>query len=200
MPILSLIPGLNSISAIGGDAHLPDEIVSWLRDTIKPKPPKPTLLLAHHQYFSAFEASYTKPAQQLAGLFPGQEFVWLWGHEHRFAIYDRFQQDGGITAYGRCVGHGGMPVEQKDPNTKAPLQYYDTRNHPLGDGTVVGQNGFVKATIQGDTLTLDYRDIDNTQLLVEAFTRTSGSSFSYRLLADPGILKKPAGAVGSATV
>jgi hypothetical protein len=93
-----------------------------------------------------------------------------------------------------------MPVEQKDPNTNAPLQYYDTRTHPLNDGTLVGQNGFVKLTIQGDTLTLEYRDIDNTQLLVEAFTRTGASSFSYRVVADPGILKKTAGAAKPAMV
>ncbi|HEY1241487.1 MAG TPA: metallophosphoesterase [Bryobacteraceae bacterium] len=194
VPVLSQIPGLNQIGSIGGDCHLDDKLISWLRTTIKPRPPKPTLLLAHHQYYSAFEGSYTKPAKQLAELFGNQEFVWLWGHEHRFAVYNKFRKDGGITAYGRCVGHGGMPVEMKDPDvSQAPLQYHDTRSHGLDDGSKVGQNGFVNATIRGDTLTLDYRDIDNQSVLVESFTRTSGANFSYKLVADPGILVKVGG-------
>ena len=194
VPVLSQIPGLNRIGIIGGDAHLDSKLVDWLRNTIKPRAPKPILLLAHHQYYSAFEASFTKPAKQLADLFGDQEFVWIWGHEHRFAVYNKFRKDGGITAYGRCVGHSGMPVELKDPDVnRAPLQYYDKRSHALDDGTNVGENGFLNATIVGDTLTLDYRDIDNKTVLVESFTRTSGAHFSYKLVNDPGILAKVGG-------
>lgn len=201
VPILSQIPGINQISAIGGDCHLRDELLEWLRTQIKPKDPKPTLLLAHHQYYSAFEGSFTKPAKQLAQIFGDQEFVWLWGHEHRFAVYDKFRQDSGVTAYGRCVGHGGMPVELKTPDTsKAPLRYQDTRTHLLDDHkTKVGQNGFVNATIRDGTLTLEYRDIDNTVLLVESFTRTSGPNFSYAVVNDPGILDRIGGRAQPAT-
>jgi hypothetical protein len=46
--------------------------------------PKATLLLSHHQYFTAFkDHAYTKPAKQLVEFFQGQDVVWIWGHEHR---------------------------------------------------------------------------------------------------------------------
>jgi hypothetical protein len=121
--------------------------------------------------------------------------VWMWGHEHRLGIYDKFSTSGGITAYGRCLGHSGMPVEVGDPNsTKVPLLLYDRdRSHTLDDGkTKVGENGFVNLTIAGPVLTLDYRDIRNTQLLVETFTAGGAGSFRRAVVNDPGILKPPA--------
>src|SRR5262249_48265049 len=162
IPILSMIPGIKAIPFIGGDCHLHERLLAWLRGTIRPKEQqKATLLLSHHQYYTAFsDRSYTKPARQLMEFFDTQEVVWLWGHEHRLAIYDRFSVGGGISAFGRCVGHGGMPVELGPPDTKkAPLKWYDTRSHTLDNGTPVGQNGFVNLTVEGDRLTLDYRDI-----------------------------------------
>ena len=46
--------------------------------------------------------------QQILG---DREVIWLWGHEHRLAVYGKFQSKNGIKAFGRCIGHGGMPVE-----------------------------------------------------------------------------------------
>lgn len=194
VPILSMIPGINSIPAIGGDCHLEKSLLAWLRDTVKPKAtPKATLLLSHHQYYTAFnDHAYTKPAKQLVEFFDGQDVVWIWGHEHRLGIYDRFRTGGGISAYGRCLGHGGMPVDLGTPDPKkAPLQLHDQRSHPLDDKTSVGENGFVSLTISGRVLTLDYRDIKNSQLLVETFTADSSGSFRYAVVNNPGILQPP---------
>ena len=156
---------------------------------------KATLLLSHHQYYTAFnDHAYTKAAKQLMEFFDGQEVVWIWGHEHRLAIYDKFSIGGGITAYGRCIGHSGMPVELGTPDPKkAPLQLYDRdRSHFLDDGkTKVGENGFVNLTIADSVLTLDYRDIRNTQLLVETFTADSAGGFRREVVYDSGILKPP---------
>src|SRR5262249_20118189 len=124
--------------------------------------------------------------------FDTQEVVWLWGHEHRLAIYDRFSVGGGISAFGRCVGHGGMPVELGPPDTKkAPLKWYDTRSHTLDNGTPVGQNGFVNLTVEGDRLTLDYRDIGNTQLLVETFTAGPKGALQTPTQTNYGVLTSP---------
>jgi Calcineurin-like phosphoesterase len=182
MPILSMIPIINSISFIGADCHLESGLISWLQDTVKPKQnPKPTLLLSHHQYFTAFnDNAYTKPAKQLMEFFDGQEVVWLWGHEHRLGIYDRFQMDGGLTCFGRCIGHGGMPVDLGTPDrSKAPWIAYDARSHQLdGDpNTKVGENGFVKATINGNVLKLEYFDWKTASaLLTEEFTPAADRS------------------------
>jgi hypothetical protein len=191
---LSQIPGINSIPAIGGDCHLEKSLLEWLSATVKPKSnPKATLLLSHHQYYTAFsDHAYTKPANQLMDQFSGQDVVWMWGHEHRLGIYDKFATGGGINAYGRCLGHGGMPVDLGTPDAKkAPLQLYDPRTRNLSDGTAVGVNGFVNLTIAGTVLTLDYRDIDNTQLLVESFTATGGGGFTQTVVKNPGILRAP---------
>ncbi|HWB87436.1 MAG TPA: metallophosphoesterase [Bryobacteraceae bacterium] len=193
VPVLSQIPGINAIPIIGGDCHLESKLLDWLRTVVKPQQNrKATLLLSHHQYFTAFsDHDYTKPAKQLVEFFKDQEVVWIWGHEHRIAIYDKFSKDGGITAYGRCLGHGGMPVEITEPNLqKAPLRYYDQRSHQLDDGTPVGQNGYLNVTIQGGTMTLEYRDIDDKQLLVETFTAGAGGSLQYAVNDQAGILKK----------
>jgi hypothetical protein len=191
-PILSLIPLINRIPAIGGDCHLEKALIEWLRNDVKPQQnPKPTLILSHHQYFSAFEKAYTKPAKQLTEFFPKQDVVWMWGHEHRLSIYDKGNQDGGINAYGRCLGHGGMPVEIATPDaTKAPLQFYDPRSTLL-DGTPVGVNGYVMAAIAGDVLTFDYRDVSDKRLFVEEFRPAPDGSLGYRVVDRGTILKPP---------
>jgi hypothetical protein len=63
----------------------------------------------------------------------------------------------------------------------------------LSNGVDVGQNGFVSITINGGVLTLDYRDIDNRQLLVERFTAGAGGSFTYDFTDPSGILKPAPG-------
>lgn len=192
VPILSQIPGINSIPFIGGDCHLEKKLLSWLRKTVRPLDSrKATLLLSHHEYFTAFgDHNYTKPAKQLAEFFRGQEIVWMWGHEHRLAIYDKCTRREGMTVFGRCNGHAGMPVELGSPNLKrAPLRYYDTRSHELDDGTKVGQNGYVLATIEEKVLTLEYRDVADMLLLIETFTPVTGGTLQYTV-QDFGILTK----------
>ena len=181
VPILSQIPVLNHVPFIGGDCHLEPKLMNWLRTVVKPNQnPKATLLLSHHQYFTAFngQQSYTKPAKQLMEFFKNQEVLWIWGHEHRLAIYDKFAQSGGFTAYGRCVGHSGMPADVSGPDQKAPLRFYDARTHQLPDGSTVGENGYVLLTITGETLTLDYRDTDDTQVFVKNFTPAANGKLS----------------------
>jgi hypothetical protein len=191
IPILSQIPGINGIPAVGGDCHLRDEILQWLRNTVKPKEPrKSTLLLTHHQYYTAFnDKAYTKPARQLKEFFGNQDVVWIWGHEHRLGIYAKYDTGTGISAYGRCVGHGGMPVETGTPAPKrAPIQRYDSRTHSLDDGSAVGENGFVNLTIEGPVMNLDYRDMSNQQLLLETFTAGAEGAIQHAVVTDPGIL------------
>jgi hypothetical protein len=173
VPVLGSLPLVQSIKAIGGDAHLEPAILDWLRSNVRPlERRKATLILSHHQYFSAFpDEVFPKPAAQLSEFFAGQEVVWLWGHEHRLAVYDLFSPDGNIRCYGRCMGHGGMPVETSKPRpNRAPLAYYDPRtDYPIGDGDCAGWNGFVNLTLDGPRLNLDYRDLTNRRLFHETF-------------------------------
>src|SRR5260370_20620999 len=115
---------------------LPDELVSWLTRAAAPNADGTApgiILLSHHQYFSSFDDWYEIPAQQLRKLIsPERRVLWFWGHEHRFAIYDCFGVKDGIQAFGRCMGHGGMPVDRKStPDIKdCNCVLYDDRQYP----------------------------------------------------------------------
>jgi hypothetical protein len=194
-PILGSIPLIKKIPIFGADCHLQDELITWLEGNVKPQQlKKPTLLLSHHQYFSAFATeTFARPAKQLKAFFAGQDVVWIWGHEHRLAIYDVYSPDGNIRCYGRCLGNGGMPVETGAPNIKmAPLTFYDPRaDYPVGDKLKAGWNGFLNLTIDGPTMTLDYRDLKNQQLFVESFVGSPGGAIRYSFEQPVPILVAP---------
>lgn len=197
IPVLGVIPDVvPNFPFFKTDCHLPEELLDWLRTNVKPQQnKKPTLLLSHHQYFSGFpkEEGFRRPAEQLKEFFAGQDVVWIWGHEHRLAIYDRFSPDGSVQCYGRCLGNGGMPVETGDPDLKkAPLAFYDPRSdYPIGDGTHAGWNGFLNLTLHGSILTLDYRDLENRQLFVERFFGHSDGSLQNTYQTPVPMLKQP---------
>jgi hypothetical protein len=183
LPILGAIPLLNKIHGIGASNKLPAASLEWIRNVVRPQErPRATILLTHHQCFSAFEDSYKEPARQLEEFFTGQEIIWLWGHEHRWAIYDKCSQSG-ITLYARCMGHGGMPVDIVTPQGNAPLQFFDERVYAQDECTKFGMNGFVNLKIAGNTVTLDHRDVSNKSILTETFTaagpRTITQKFDY---------------------
>jgi hypothetical protein len=59
-----------------------------------------------------------------------------------------------------------------------PLRFYDPRSQPL-DRTPTGVNGFLMAPIAGEALTLEYRDIKDASLFVEAVRSGAGGSLTY---------------------
>ncbi len=190
-PLFTSIPVINSIPALNVDARFDDKMLQWLAQAMKTLQPegrgeKPVLVLTHHQPLSSFEQAFKKPAEQLAQLWflNGQEFVWLFGHEHRLTGYTKQTPVNGLTVYPRCIGHGGMPVEvtklsQPNPN----ILYYDPRQHPIDEDdpkTFVGYNGHVVLILDGTQLTIEYRDIlDNALLLAETFTPAGSGVLQY---------------------
>lgn len=177
VPVLGSLPGLASLQWIGGDGRIEPAVLDWLRTNVRPREkPKATLLLTHHQYYSAFpDEVFPRPAAQLAEFFRGQDVLWLWGHEHRLAVYELYSPDGSVRCWGRCIGHGGMPVETALPRPsnkrhRAPLVFRDARtDYPIGDGDTAGWNGFVNLTLRGATLMLEYKDLTGRTLFREAF-------------------------------
>jgi Calcineurin-like phosphoesterase len=180
--IIGLDTGYNSISIpileyiFHPSCKLPDELLNWIQEQVKPKANKRgILLLSHHQYYSMFDEQYPKPAEQLLQLID-RPVLWFWGHEHRLAIYGKYKTNGGVEAYGRCIGHGGMPVD-RDPaqaSPKWPLVLYDNRRYPSPEKITAGYNGFANLTFRGNQLTIEYRDLKNTQLLTERWEVNNG--------------------------
>ena len=166
IPFLELIPGF------GPDCHFDQMLVDWLKNTLKlndSNDKRGLLILSHHQYITAFmdEGEYLVPAQQLAKLIgKDRPVVWLWGHEHKFSVFEKAQVKNGITAYGRCIGHGGMPIELNTKSFKrlksahgdTKLVMVDTR---VKKGTLsypIGYNGYVVLLLKNEQLEIGYYD------------------------------------------
>jgi hypothetical protein len=171
--LLALDTGYNSISfpivedLFEPSAKLRPEEVRWVREVVQPgRDKRGLILLTHHQYYSDFEGQFRKPAQQMAR-FLDRPVIWYWGHEHRLAVYGLYGRR--LQAWGRCVGHGGMANERKPPaRRKYGLVLYDDRPYPpLPEVTY---NGLLNLSFRGPTLHVDYRDVDNTQLLTESWS------------------------------
>jgi hypothetical protein len=155
---------------------LQKEQMDWLRKVIHPD--KALIFLSHHQYYSSFDVEYPKTAIQLASIIGvAKPVLWFWGHEHRLAIYGKYKAPKGIPAFGRCVGHGGMPVELARPlirRNHRPLVLYDTRQYNTPENIVVGMNGFVKLTFSESLLFIHYYDLNGYCLGSENWDSTYG--------------------------
>lgn len=188
-PILELLPWFQP------DCRFDDKLVRWLRDTVKPgQDDRGLVLLTHHQYITAFnEPEYTIPAAQLATLIgEDREVLWLWGHEHRFSLYSKFSMPGGLAAYGRCIGHGGMPVEIKTNRPRAGkkgsphLVMVDARSRKKDNRNddPLGYNGYAILTLDGPTLHIDYCDTQ-THLFRETWVRDGSKALKGEIQVDP---------------
>jgi predicted phosphodiesterase len=178
--ILGLDTGYQSI--IGGPSNtnlkFQDELIEWLKNTVEIKEDKRGIIvLTHHQYITAFkgEDNFQQPARQLREIFgDDREIIWIWGHEHRFSIYGKYKEPDGpsgekyVTAHGRCIGNGGMPVELTRSHAANPVkaQQYHLVLH---DAHAVDQipallfckiqiagNGYAVLEINGPQLVITY--------------------------------------------
>lgn len=101
------------------DHALTDDQVAWVNEkSKKADPDRRTMLLSHHQPFSAYGNGGGKLVQQLAApLSQDRIDAWLWGHEHRCALYNPLRN----LPFSCCIGHGGIPVwapKKKPPQVK----------------------------------------------------------------------------------
>jgi len=171
VPILSGIPWINSIPGIGGDCELPGALVLWLKEVVRPaEDPRGVIFLSHNQNYSGFQDQYAKPAQQLWDAGVQRRVLWFWGHEHRLAGYD-LNGTGNLKSYGRCVGHGGMPVDLGTPVREPRPYFYDNRRGAHG----FGLNGHVNLTFEGPRVQCSYVDLDGNVLVEETFSAADGN-------------------------
>ncbi|WP_162596346.1 metallophosphoesterase [Methylobacterium sp. 17Sr1-1] len=123
-----------------------------------------TILLSHHQLFSAFSRIGPKDAAGRAdpvnplllrmydGFGGGRDRVaaWFWGHEHNLCIYEPYA---GLKR-GRCIGHGAVPVfVEEDPyEPLAEVSVPPTlvpRTQLSHDGSYY-RHGFAMLTLEAD--------------------------------------------------
>jgi hypothetical protein len=138
---------------------------------------RPVLLLSHHQWFSSFDKGYSRIGNQLKP-FLRDVALWFYGHEHRLAGYAAHAPSGDYKVRTRCVGHGGMPVEIKEPkNNDLPLVFVDNREQTKVDGEPTGFCGNALLEFEGARLVVRYYDETGEELLAEGWTsngRTGG--------------------------
>jgi len=169
------------------NARLHAKLLDWLREVVRlPEDhQRGVVLLSHHQYYSQFESGYERAAEQISQLIE-RPVLWFWGHEHRFAIYGKqATKMGKLQAYGRCIGHGGLPIEDIGGQPKQGQKYqvglvlYDRRERAkIGALQIpVGYNGYANLRFEGKRLTVEYKDA------VEALVRESWQ------IGDGGLLK-----------
>jgi len=111
--------------------------VVWLKQKIADGKGRKTILLSHHQLFSAFgsvgrindrEYAYNRNLYEgLKDIFGKVEW-WFWGHEHNLALYDPYM---GLKR-GRCLGCSAVPVfvNQQSYELKTDLATLDPGNFP----------------------------------------------------------------------
>jgi hypothetical protein len=150
---LAMDTGLHDYSPLQiADAvtYLEPEELEWHRERITEFPGK-TILLSHHQLFSAYSAIGAVKDGKRAALNPklyeafkklnetGRVAAWFWGHEHTLSIYEPFA---GLER-GRCLGHGAVPTSIID-RIYQPLE--DLTDAPsIKPGTELGEVGGVYA-------------------------------------------------------
>jgi len=88
------------------------------------------------------------------------------------ALYDKFGVPEVVQAFGRCIGHGGMPVDRhKTPDiTDCRCVVYDNRRYENDENLDIGYNGFANLVFHGPELKIQYFDLYNTRLLTERWT------------------------------
>ena len=166
IPILEMIPWFSP------DCHFDDKLMNWLKDDVKlndSNDKRGIMILTHHQYVTAFkgEDEYIKPASQLASLIgTDRPVLWIWGHEHKLSVFEKTQVKDGVTAYGRCIGNGGMPVElnrsgfikDNKKNGSQNLIMVDKRQKALIEDTPIGYNGYILLKIKDSKMEIEYYD------------------------------------------
>jgi hypothetical protein len=135
------------------DQDLAGTQAEWVLDQVTGWGGK-TLLLSHHQLFSAYERTLPTLMERLAPVFSRRPVdAWFWGHEHRCAVYEATEQ----VRAARCIGHGGVPVFVPPDDAPVPQGVRYEYRGAEGEGRERwGLFGFVVLDFHGAAITVRY--------------------------------------------
>jgi hypothetical protein len=120
------------------DHALIDPQGAWVADKLREHKDRRTMLLSHHQLFSAYGSQGPKIRDKLRGpLDSGRITAWFWGHEHRCVQYEDGTQGVGKA---RLVGHSGVPVYAHREPVRPPAEFHYLESFPtaLEEWAVMG--------------------------------------------------------------
>ena len=110
------------------DHALKDPQGRWVAEKLRRHPERRTMLLSHHQAFSAYGSDGPRLRETLREPLESRRIdAWFWGHEHRCVFYE----DGHLgVGKARLIGHGGVPVYAHREPLRRPATYQFTRSFP----------------------------------------------------------------------
>jgi predicted phosphodiesterase len=155
--------------------YLDERELAWQRDKIINAGGRKTIMLSHHQLFSASGGVGNTPDGKPLALNPrlydafadllDRIDMWMWGHEHNLIIYDEYAG----LARGRCNGSAAVPTllaqnpYTPDPNlvlppgqSSPPIMSASCR---LGDNGEFYYHAYAMLTLKGKAADISYYQI-----------------------------------------
>jgi hypothetical protein len=155
--LVAVDTGHNSGILPADETWLEDAEVQWLRGRVAGAGGRKTVLLSHHQLFSAYETIGTQGDglnhrlyEQVAPVLGGVA-RWFWGHEHDLTVYKEHR---GVTA--RCIGHGAVPVTEAGRPKKIAGVEIEAEAAQLGMTGPFYNHGYVILELDGPRATASY--------------------------------------------
>ncbi|HEY6044965.1 MAG TPA: metallophosphoesterase [Pyrinomonadaceae bacterium] len=135
------------------DLHPPQ--ADWLAAQLQ-NPNKRTILLSHHQLFSAYETTDASKLQAKMQPFldAGKIYAWIWGHEHLCVAYQPYL---GVKAV--CLGNGCFPYNPPTSRPQVPVEWLNDRAQP-GDPDYRGIHTFALLKVTPAQIEVKYIDQD----------------------------------------
>ncbi len=153
---IALDTGLHDHDALeASPTYLEDSEVAWLADKFATAGSRRTVLLSHHQLFTAFESiggqSVNQRLAAQVGPFLPNVDLWLWGHEHDQVIYQRH-----LGILGRCIGHGAYPVGITEIPAEPKFSEVPLENVRLHKGDALYAHGYAIIDLDGPSAAVSY--------------------------------------------
>jgi hypothetical protein len=137
------------------DADLAGHQAQWVAGKMGDGSGRKTMLLTHHQPFSAFAQPTGALVSTLAAAGVHHVDAWLWGHEHLCCVYAPGFHP--VTRFGSCIGHGGVPVLARQGAVPAGVSWYFGESEDR-DGDAWQVCGFAVLDLDGEQARLTYWD------------------------------------------
>jgi predicted phosphodiesterase len=162
--LICMDTGLHDSNPLGTEPTMLEATeVEWVRDKLENNGGRRSLLLSHHQLFTAYEKIHDKyfndHLQSQLGPVLSNVALWIWGHEHNFVVYEKCM---GVLA--RCLGHGAFPMDPVEiPTTPVWPEVPVNESIKLAQGSAFYRHGYMILDLNAAGATASYyQDSDET--------------------------------------